>query len=55
MLERQLQKQIISRIDQFLPKFICGYRKGYSTPTVLILMLEKGRKILDIKGYAGGP
>ena len=41
MLERQLQKQIISRIDQFLPKFLCGYRKGYSTPTVLILMLEK--------------
>ena len=51
--ERQLQKQIRSYIDQFLSKFICGYRKGYSTQTALISMLEKWRKTLDTKGYAG--
>ena len=47
------QKQIISYIDQFLSKFLCGYRKGYSTQTALISMLEKWRKTLDIKGFAG--
>ena len=50
IFERQLQKQIISYIDQFLSKFLCGYRKGYSTQTALISMLEEWRKISDIKG-----
>ena len=42
-----------SNPDQFLSKFLCGYRKGYSIQTALISMLEKWRKTLDIKGYAG--
>ena len=52
IFERQLQKQVIY-INQFLSKLLCGYRKGYSTQTALISMLEKWRKTLDIKGYVG--
>ena len=40
-------------IDQFLSKFLCGYRKGYGPHTALISMLQKWRKTLDIKGYPG--
>ena len=53
IFERQPKKQIISYTDQFLSNFLCGYRKGYSTQTALISMLEKWRKTLDIKGCAG--
>ena len=53
IFERQPKKQIISYTDQFLSNFLCGYRKGYSTQTTLISMLEKWRKTLDIKGCAG--
>ena len=53
IFERQLQKQIISYIDQFLSKFLCGYRKSCGTQTALISMPEKLRKTLDIKGYIG--
>ena len=53
IFEMQLQKQIMSYIDQVLSKFLCGYRKGYGTQTALISLLEKWRKTLDIKGYAG--
>ena len=52
IFERQLQKQTISYIDQFLSKFLCGCRKDYSTQTTFISMLENWRKTLDIKGYA---
>ena len=53
IFERLLQKQTISYIDQYLSKFLCGYRQGYSTQTALISMLEKWKNILDSKGYSG--
>ena len=33
---------------------LCGYRKGYSTQTALISMLEKWKLYRDNKGFAGG-
>ena len=53
ILERLLQKQAISHIEQYLSNFLCGYRQGYSTQTALISMLEKWRNILHSKGYYG--
>ena len=53
IFDGQLQKQIMPYIYQFLSKFLCGYRKGYSTKTALISMLQIWRNRLDIKGYAG--
>ena len=53
IFERLLQKQTISYIDRYLPKFLCGYRQGYSTQPALISMLEKWKNILDSKGYSG--
>ena len=47
IFERLLQKQTISYIDQYLSKFLCGYRQGYSTQIALITMLEKSKNILD--------
>ena len=41
LIERQFQKQNTSYFDQFLSKFLCDYRKCYSTQTALILTLEK--------------
>ena len=32
---------------------MCGYRKGYSTQTALVPMIEKWKQLLDKKGYAG--
>ena len=39
--ERIMQKQILEYIDKHLFPHLCGYRKGYSTQTTLISMLEK--------------
>ena len=50
IFERLLQKQTVSYIDQYLSKFLCGYRQGYSTQIALISMLEKWKNILDSKG-----
>ena len=50
IFERQLQKKIKkSYIDQFLSKFLCGYRKGYSSQTSLTLMLEEWKKTLILR------
>ena len=53
VFERLMQKQISKYIDKFLSTHLCGYRKGYSTQTALISLLEKWRYSLDKKGYAG--
>ena len=49
-----MQKQILEYIDKHLSTHSCGYRKGYSTQTALISMLEKWKFSLDNKGFAGG-
>lgn len=42
IFERLMQKQILTYIDEFLSPHLCGYRKGYSTQTALISLLESG-------------
>ena len=49
-----MQKQILEYIDKHLSSHLCGYRKGYSTQTALIPMLEKLKLSMDNKGFAGG-
>ena len=36
-----MSKQILEYIDKHLPPLLRGYRKGYSTQTALIAMVEK--------------
>ena len=48
-----MQKQILEYIDNQLSPNLCGYRKGYSTQTALISMLEKWKLSIDNKGFAG--
>ena len=52
--ERIMQKQILEYIDKHLSPHLCGYRKGCSTQTALIPMLEKWKLSIDNKGFAGG-
>ena len=51
--ERIMQRQITSHIDQHLSKYLCGYRKGYNTQHALLSLIEKWKRVLDNKGYAG--
>ena len=53
VFERLIQKQLLSHIDSYLSPYLCGYRKGYSAQNALIHLIEKWRKTLDSKGYAG--
>ena len=53
VFERLMQKQILNYIEQYLSPFLCGYRKGYSTQTALISLLEKWKYTLDNKNFAG--
>ena len=41
IFERLMQKQISQYIIQFLSLFLCGYKKGFSTQTALVLLIEK--------------
>ena len=41
-------------LESFLSPHLCGYRKGYSTQTALISMLEKWKLSIDNEGFAGG-
>ena len=49
-----MQKQILEYTDKHLSPHLCGYRKGYSTQTALISMLEKWKLSIDNKGFVGG-
>ena len=51
--ERLLYPQIYGYFDDIFSKFLCGFRKGYSTQHCLLYMLETLRKALD-KGYIIG-
>ena len=53
VIERLMQNQIISHIDQYLSPYICGYRKGHSAQHALISLIEKWKTSLDKGGYAG--
>jgi len=47
-----MQKQINVYFDKYLSNSLCGYRKGFSTQTALLSLLEKWKITLDKKGYA---
>ena len=53
IFERNMYDQISAYIDKHLSKYLCGFRKGYSTQYCLIIMLEKWKKALDKRNLAG--
>ena len=53
IFEETVQKQIINFINQYLFPLLCGYRKGFSTQTVLLYFIKKWKFMLDKKGYVG--
>ena len=36
-----MQKQIATHIEDYLSPYLCSYRKGYTTQTAVIYMIEK--------------
>ena len=49
-----MQKQVINHVNTVLSLYLCGYRKGLSTQNALLSLLEKWKKTIDNKGFAGG-
>ena len=45
--EKILYQQIYNYFNNIFSKFLCGYRKGYSTQHCLLYMLEKLKASLD--------
>ena len=52
VFERLMQQQIQKYMDAHLSKYLCGYRRGYSTQTALSIFVEKWKEVLDKKGFA---
>ena len=48
-----MQQQIFQYIEKILSPFLCGYRKGFSTQTALLGLVEKWKVSLDKKRSAG--
>ena len=53
IFERIIQKEFSNYVDEFLSPYLCGYRKGFNTQYALLSLIEKWKKELDNKGYAG--
>ena len=51
VFERIMLNQITAYMNEYLSPHLCGYRKGFSTQTVLFSLIEKWKQILDDKGY----
>ena len=51
--ERFLFKQISEYFEQFLSKYQCGFRKGFSAQHSLLSMLEKWKPVVDNKKVFG--
>ena len=47
IFERCIFCQLSNFMDQFLSKYLCGFRKGYSTQYCLLAMLEKSKSAVD--------
>ena len=43
IFERLMKKQIKGNINQCLSAFLCDYRKGFSTQTALVWLIEKSK------------
>ena len=48
-----MQKQISGYIGKFLSRFLCRYRKGFSTKYALLTLIERWKFCLDKQGFAG--
>ena len=53
LFERFMQEQITNHIEKYLSPYLCGYRKGFSTQSALLSLIERWKKSLDNHGYAG--
>ena len=53
IFERCIFRQLYSFMLEFLSKYQCGFRKGYSTQHCLLAMLEKWKSAVD-KGKSFG-
>ena len=53
MYERFFFKQISEYFEQFLSKYQCGFRKGFSTQHSLLSMLQKWKSAVDNKKVFG--
>ena len=53
IFERIIYEDISQHMINILSPYLCGFRKGYSTEHCLILMLEKWKKALDKRQFAG--
>ena len=53
ILERLMQKQIVGYMEHFFCPYLCGYRKKFSTQQALLALIEKWKKFLGNKGFAG--
>ena len=51
--ERVLHQQLYNYFNSIFSKYLCGYRKGYSTQHTLLYMLENLKKALDRKKFTG--
>ena len=43
--------QITTYMDEYLSLYLCRYRKGFNTQTLLSSLIEKCKQIIDNKGY----
>ena len=51
--ERCLYDQINEYFQPLFSKLQCGFRKGHSAQHCLLVLIEKCRKVLDKRGFAG--
>ena len=53
IFERVMQSKLNEHINQFLSPIFCGYRTGFGTQSVLLLLIKRWKIMLDNKGHAG--
>ena len=51
--ERLIYNQLSNFFENKLPKFQCGFRKGYNAQDCLLVMIEKWKRMLDKGGTCG--
>ena len=49
-----MQKQINDLIEKHLSPYLCGYRKGFNSQYVVLVMIERWKMSLDEEGFAAG-
>ena len=52
LFERTMEEQILIYMQDYLNKYLCGFRKGYSSQHCLLALVESWRKALDKRHLA---